>query len=59
MDSATAIEVFRTDLESAAEAERIASVLQRHFPAARIHIDMHDVDRVQRLFHVQPLSRLT
>jgi len=43
------IEVFRTNVEEAYEADRIAKTLLQHFPDSLISFDLEDCDRILRV----------
>lgn len=58
------IEVFKTNIGEPTEARKMIGLLQEHFPASRINIDLHDCDKVLRLegqdFHpVQVITLMT
>jgi len=43
------IEVFKTNIEQASEADMLLKFLQQHFPGTKINIDLHDCDKVLRI----------
>jgi hypothetical protein len=43
------IEVFKTNVEEVAEAERIIELLLQHYPAGRINFDLQDCDKILRV----------
>ena len=43
------IEVFKTDVQNAAEAERIIGLLLQHYPDGRINFDLQDCDKILRI----------
>ena len=49
------IEVFKTNVPDISAKECLLHFLQQFFPGCRIHLDLHDCDRVLRLegSHVQ------
>ena len=43
------VEVFRTSVETRTEADRMAALLSKEFPGARINFDLDDCDRILRI----------
>jgi hypothetical protein len=43
------IEVFKTNVDEAACANRVVDLLLQHFPNSRINIDLHDCDKILRV----------
>jgi hypothetical protein len=43
------IEVFKTNVQEAWQAEKIVALLLEHFPGNKINFDMHDCDKVLRV----------
>lgn len=43
------VEVFKTNIESSEEAERIRKLLLDHLPNCQINIDLEDCDKVLRI----------
>ncbi len=43
------IEVFKTNVQEAAQAERLIKALTDHFPNSRITFDLEDCDSVLRI----------
>ena len=43
------IEVFKTNVQEFAEAQKLVAVLRRHFPGSKINIDLDDCDKVLRV----------
>ena len=43
------IEVFATNVQEAAEASRLVTLLTRHFPENRINFDLSDCDKILRV----------
>lgn len=43
------IEVFKTDVQDAAEAERIIGLLLQYYPDGRINFDLQDCDKILRV----------
>jgi hypothetical protein len=43
------VEVFKTNVQEFAEAQKLVAVLRRHFPGTKINIDMDDCDKVLRV----------
>jgi len=43
------IEVFKTNVQTAGEANKIVELLLLHFPASRINFDLQDCDNVLRV----------
>ena len=43
------IEVFKTDVQNAAEAERIIGLLLQYYPDGRINFDLQDCDKILRV----------
>jgi hypothetical protein len=43
------IEVFKTNIREAVQADNIIALLSQHFPGTRINIDLHDCDKVLRV----------
>lgn len=43
------VEVFKTNVQKAAEANKIISQLNVHFPDSRISFDLEDCDKVLRV----------
>jgi hypothetical protein len=45
----SSIEVFKTNVETAGEANNLVEMLKRHFPATRINFDLQDCDKILRV----------
>ena len=43
------VEVFKTNVQEFAEAQKLVAVLRRHFPGSKINIDLDDCDKVLRV----------
>ena len=43
------VEVFKTNVQEIAEAQKLVAVLRRHFPGSKINIDLDDCDKVLRV----------
>ena len=43
------IEVFTTNVQEAAEANRLVALLTRHFPGNKINFDLDDCDKILRV----------
>lgn len=43
------IEVFKTNVEETAQAKKIITILQEHFPGNKINFDLHDCDKILRV----------
>ena len=43
------VEVFKTNVQEFAEAQKLVAVLRRHFPNSKINIDLDDCDKVLRV----------
>lgn len=43
------IEVFKTNVQEAAESQRVIGRLLAHFPSSRINFDLSDCDRILRI----------
>ena len=43
------IEVFKTNVQTAGEANTIVELLHIHFPGSRINFDLQDCDRILRV----------
>jgi len=43
------IEVFKTNVETASDANNIVSILLGHFPGSRINFDLQDCDKILRV----------
>jgi hypothetical protein len=43
------IEVFKTNIEESAKAEKVLGMLQSHFPGYNITFDLEDCDRILRV----------
>jgi hypothetical protein len=43
------IEVFKTNVETASDANNIIQMLLQHFPASRINFDLQDCDKILRV----------
>lgn len=43
------VEVFKTNVEEALEAQQLVTLLQQHFPGGRINFDLQDCDRILRV----------
>jgi hypothetical protein len=43
------IEVFKTNIDEAASAQKIIALLLQHLPGRKINIDLHDCDKVLRI----------
>ena len=42
-------EVFKTDVQETAHAEKIVDLLYKHFPARKINFDLEDCDKILRI----------
>jgi hypothetical protein len=49
-----AIEVFKTNIDTAATGTAVMRTLRRRFPALRASLDLDDCDRVLRVLAPQP-----
>ena len=43
------VEVFKTNVQEFAQAQKLVAVLRRHFPNSKINIDLDDCDKVLRV----------
>jgi hypothetical protein len=43
------IEVFKTNVEKARDAQKLIALLQNHFPCSKINFDLHDCDKIMRV----------
>ena len=43
------IEVFKTNVENAGDANNIVRLLLQHFPGSRINFDLQDCDKILRV----------
>jgi hypothetical protein len=43
------IEVFKTNVESANDAQHLVELLNHHFPGNRINFDLQDCDKILRV----------
>jgi hypothetical protein len=43
------IEVFKTNVEESAQANRIIDLLLEYFPGNKINFDLHDCDKILRV----------
>lgn len=43
------IEIFKTNVENAGDADRIVKSLLHAFPGRRINFDLHDCDKILRI----------
>lgn len=43
------VEVFKTNVEEHAAADRLLCLLQQHFPHSRINFDLEDCDKILRI----------
>ncbi len=43
------IEVFKTNVETASDANNIVQLLLQHFPCSRINFDLQDCDKILRV----------
>lgn len=43
------IEVFKTNVETASDANSIVQMLIQHFPGSRINFDLQDCDKILRV----------
>ncbi|HEY0680442.1 MAG TPA: hypothetical protein VGD17_19300 [Chitinophagaceae bacterium] len=43
------IEVFKTNVQKVAQAERLVDLLLHHFPGSRVNFDLHDCDKILRV----------
>jgi len=43
------VEVFSTNVEEQAHAERLVALLLMHFPGGKINFDLQDCDRILRV----------
>jgi len=43
------VEVFKTDVQEASQANKLVALLLQHFPGSKINFDLHDCDKVLRV----------
>jgi hypothetical protein len=43
------VEVFKTNVQEVSEANKLVSLLLRHFPGSKINFDLHDCDKILRV----------
>lgn len=43
------VEVFKTNVEQTAHAEKLAALLRLHFPGSKVNFDLEDCDRILRV----------
>jgi hypothetical protein len=43
------VEVFKTNVQEASEANKLVSLLLQHFPGSKINFDLHDCDKILRV----------
>jgi hypothetical protein len=43
------VEVFKTNVQEFAEAQKLVALLRRHFPGTKINFDLDDCDKVLRV----------
>lgn len=43
------IEVFKTNVQAASDADNLIKVLLQHFPGSRINFDLQDCDKILRV----------
>jgi hypothetical protein len=43
------VEVFKTNVQEFAEAQKLVALLRRHFPDSKINFDLDDCDKVLRV----------
>ncbi len=43
------VEIFKTNVNEASQAEQLVSHLSGHLPGCRINVDLHDADKVLRV----------
>jgi hypothetical protein len=43
------VEVFKTNVRKMSQANKLVSLLLRHFPNSRINFDLHDCDKILRV----------
>jgi hypothetical protein len=43
------VEVFKTNVLEASQAENLSNQLREHFPGYRFHFDLDDCDRILRI----------
>jgi hypothetical protein len=43
------VEVFKTNVQEFSEAQKLLTLLRRHFPGAKINFDLDDCDKVLRV----------
>jgi hypothetical protein len=43
------IEVFKTNVQKARDAQKLVALLQTHFPCSKINFDLHDCDKIMRV----------
>ncbi|HVD98862.1 MAG TPA: hypothetical protein VNB90_11715 [Cytophagaceae bacterium] len=43
------IEIFKTNVQEATEANKLAQLLLEHFPDSKINFDLEDCDRILRI----------
>jgi len=44
----TVVEIFRTDIQTRHQSLEVIALLHQCFPGMRVHIDLHDCDKVLR-----------
>ena len=50
------VEVFRTDIATLEQAQKLERLLLERFPQLRISFDLEDRDRILRIVHERPLD---
>ena len=57
------VEIFKTQITGESAADAVIQQLQKHFPLAKINVDLEDCDRVLRVeaegFSTDEIIRLT
>ena len=43
------VEVFKTNVQEFSEAQKLVTLLRRHFPDSKINFDLDDCDKVLRV----------
>ncbi|GAA3766611.1 hypothetical protein [Flavobacterium ginsengiterrae] len=48
------VEIFKTNVEKAAQTNYIIAVIKRQFPSYKINFDLEDCDKILRVEAVEP-----
>lgn len=58
----SSFEIFKTNVQDVATAKKLILHLLKHFPGAKIHFDLEDIDRILRMegneFHPKKIVSL-